>query len=78
MTQLTFSRPAACWEEALPLGNGRMGAMVFGGIAVERINLNEDTVWYGGFRIRMQGKACPGSGSCCGRIALKKRRSWRS
>lgn len=57
MTQLTFSRPAACWEEALPLGNGRMGAMVFGGTAVERINLNEDTVWYGGFRNRVNKDA---------------------
>ena len=57
MTQLTFSRPAACWEEALPLGHGRMGAMVFGGTAVERINLNEDTVWYGGFRNRVNKDA---------------------
>ncbi|HOX39798.1 MAG TPA: glycoside hydrolase family 95 protein [Candidatus Brocadiia bacterium] len=45
---LTYSRPARNWVEALPVGNGRLGAMVFGGIAEERIQFNEDTVWTGG------------------------------
>jgi len=36
------------WEEALPIGNGRLGGMVFGGICLERIQLNEDSMWYGG------------------------------
>lgn len=36
------------WNEALPIGNGAIGAMVFGGIDKERIQLNEDTLWYGG------------------------------
>lgn len=42
-----FSRPAADWNEALPVGNGRLGAMVFGGVASERLQLNEETVWTG-------------------------------
>ncbi len=46
--QLTYTRPARQWVEALPLGNGRLGAMVFGGINVERLQLNEDTLWSGG------------------------------
>lgn len=45
--KLRYSRPAAVWEEALPLGNGHMGAMVFGGTAREQIQLNEDTLWSG-------------------------------
>lgn len=36
------------WEKALPLGNGKIGAMVFGQVEKERIQLNEDSVWYGG------------------------------
>jgi len=40
------------WTDALPVGNGRMGAMVFGGVKSERILLNEDSVWSGGFRDR--------------------------
>lgn len=46
--QLWYERPAAAWTEALPLGNGRLGAMVFGGLQSERIALNESTVWTGG------------------------------
>ncbi len=47
-TTLWYQRPAAQWVEALPIGNGRLGAMVFGGIEQERIQLNEDTLWAGG------------------------------
>jgi alpha-L-fucosidase 2 len=43
-----YSKPAEEWEKALPVGNGRLGAMVFGGIKEERIQLNEDTYWSGG------------------------------
>jgi alpha-L-fucosidase 2 len=46
--RLWYRQPAATWVEALPLGNGRLGAMVFGGIENERLQLNEDTVWGGG------------------------------
>ena len=45
---LWYRRPAVEWEEALPVGNGRLGAMVFGGITQEHITLNEDTLWSGG------------------------------
>jgi alpha-L-fucosidase 2 len=45
---LWYRKPAARWNEALPIGNGRLGAMVFGGTAQERIQLNEETLWSGG------------------------------
>ena len=45
---LWYRQPAQRWVEALAVGNGRLGAMVFGGIAEERIQLNEDTLWAGG------------------------------
>ena len=45
--KLWYAQPAAKWTEALPIGNGRMGAMVFGGTASERIQFNEDTLWRG-------------------------------
>ncbi|WP_322963639.1 glycoside hydrolase family 95 protein [Sphingomonas fuzhouensis] len=45
---LWYRQPAKAWTEALPIGNGRLGAMVFGGIARERLQLNEDSLWAGG------------------------------
>ncbi len=47
-TLMWYTKPAKKWEEALPVGNGRLGAMVFGGIEEERVQLNEDTYWSGG------------------------------
>src|SRR3954469_8075691 len=47
-TTLRYGAPAQKWIEALPIGNGRLGAMVFGGIDHERLALNEDTFWSGG------------------------------
>ncbi len=44
---LWYDKPATEWVEALPVGNGRLGGMVFGGIATERIPLNEDTFFSG-------------------------------
>lgn len=44
---LWYDKPAGDWLQALPIGNGRMGAMVFGGTAEERIQFNEDTLWNG-------------------------------
>ena len=44
---LWYARPAGQWVEAVPLGNGRLGAMVFGRVDRERIGLNEDTLWDG-------------------------------
>jgi len=46
-TTLWMEAPAKEWWDALPVGNGRMGAMVFGGAAAERIALNDDTLWSG-------------------------------
>ncbi|MEO5773949.1 MAG: glycoside hydrolase family 95 protein [Sphingomicrobium sp.] len=46
-TRLWYRQPASRWEEALPVGNGRLGAMVFGRTAQERLQLNEDTLWAG-------------------------------
>ena len=45
---LFYRQPAKEWVEALPIGNGRLGGMVFGGVPAERIQLNEDTFWSGG------------------------------
>ena len=45
---LWYAKPATDWEkEALPVGNGRLGAMVFGGVGRERIQVNEDSMWTG-------------------------------
>ena len=46
---LWYRKPASNWQQqALPVGNGRIGAMVFGGAPTERLQLNEDTIWAGG------------------------------
>lgn len=45
--RLWYIRPAVQWVEALPVGNGRIGAMVFGGVEKERLQFNEDTLWTG-------------------------------
>ena len=45
--KLWYREPAQVWTDALPLGNGRLGAMVYGIPATERIQLNEETIWAG-------------------------------
>lgn len=45
--KLWYSRPATVWTEALPLGNSRLGVMVYGGTGAEELQLNEETVWGG-------------------------------
>ena len=45
---LWYDKPATKWVEALPVGNGRLGAMLFGGVTQERLQLNEGTLWAGG------------------------------
>ena len=50
--RLWYRQPAPNWNEALPIGNGRLGAMVFGGIETEHLQINEDSVWTGEFRDR--------------------------
>lgn len=47
-TILWYRRPAEVWEEALPVGNGQLGAMVFGGVGFERIQINDKSLWSGG------------------------------
>ncbi len=49
---LWYEKPAAEWNEALPIGNGRLGAMVYGQVGEEILALNEDSLWYGGPRDR--------------------------
>ncbi|WP_234414423.1 glycoside hydrolase family 95 protein [Paenibacillus sp. CAA11] len=51
-TLMWYDKPAQHWNEALPIGNGRLGGMVFGSVEQERIQFNEDSVWYGGPRDR--------------------------
>src|SRR5690349_16308756 len=46
--KLWYTQPASQFEEALPLGNGRLGIMVYGGVTTERFSLNEETLWAGG------------------------------
>ncbi|MBW9152286.1 glycosyl hydrolase family 95 catalytic domain-containing protein [Clostridium estertheticum] len=48
--KLWYDKPADLknWNEALPIGNGRLGGMVFGSVVKEHIQLNEETIWYGG------------------------------
>lgn len=47
MKEIIFNKEAQNWGEALPIGNGRIGGMVFGGTKQERLQLNEDSIWYG-------------------------------
>jgi hypothetical protein len=47
---LWFRRPAERWDTAFPIGNGRLGAMVFGHVPRERLQLNEESLWAGGPR----------------------------
>lgn len=57
--RIWYKQPAGAWEEALPIGNGKLGGMVFGDPKRERIALNEDSVWYGGPRDRNNPSALP-------------------
>jgi len=51
-SHLSYDSPAEIWHDAMPLGNGRLGAMVYGHTNIERIQLNDDSLWYGGFMDR--------------------------
>ena len=57
MSTLWYTKPAAEWEEALPLGNGRLGAMIAGNLREDRIQVNEETIWYGGWEDRLNPDA---------------------
>jgi len=53
--ELWFDRPATEWVEALPLGNGRTGLMVHGGVEVEHLQVNDGTAWSGSPRSEHAG-----------------------
>ncbi|OCT11362.1 alpha-L-fucosidase [Paenibacillus pectinilyticus] len=55
--KLWYRQPAEQWVNALPIGNGKLGAMVFGRVEQERIQINEDSLWYGGPKKREQPDA---------------------
>ncbi len=59
-TLLKYNKPAENFDQALPVGNGRIGGMIFGGAAEELIKLNEDSVWSGGLRQRVNPDAQEG------------------
>ena len=54
---IKFQQEASNWNEALPIGNGTLGAMVFGGVREERIQLNEDSLWSGSYKNRVNPDA---------------------
>lgn len=55
--KLVYDKPPKNWNEALPIGNGKLGAMLFGFGDKDRIQLNEDSIWSGGFRTRYNTEA---------------------
>ena len=57
MSKLWYNTPAATWNHALPLGNGYMGAMCYGGTVQDRFSLNDDTMWSGNFLNRINPDA---------------------
>ncbi len=57
MNRLWYTNSAKDWNSALPLGNGFMGAMCFGGNIIDRFQLNADSLWYGGYRDRINPDA---------------------
>lgn len=57
--KLYYDRPADEWVEALPIGNGRLGGMVFGGARHEKIMLNEESLWSGWFDSEADNPDCP-------------------
>ncbi len=61
---LRFDRSAKAWTEALPVGAGRIGAMVYGGTADEEIQLNEDTIWQGSPYENYNSRGAPSWAKC--------------
>ena len=77
--KLWYRQPAGAWTQALPVGNGRLAAMVFGTIPKEHIQLNEDTVWSGEKRDRSNPEAPKRwrrSAACSWRDIRRKRKHW--
>ena len=57
--KLFYKKPALRWNEALPLGNGRLGAYVYGGLPTDRVSLNLDTLWSGSGAEKESAKGLP-------------------
>ncbi|PHV71611.1 alpha-L-fucosidase [Sporanaerobium hydrogeniformans] len=57
MSKLWYREAAISWNEGLPMGNGKLGAMLFGGVETEHLQLNEDSIWYGGSQNRINPAA---------------------
>lgn len=57
--RLFYRQPAKIWEETLPIGNGSLGAMIFGGIEEEKLGLNEETLWSGYYKDKNNADAFP-------------------
>lgn len=55
--KLWYKKAAENWNEALPIGSGALGGMVFGGITKEQVQMNEESLWYGGYRDRNNADA---------------------
>lgn len=74
--ELWYTQPAVDWNAALPAGNGRLGCMQFGGVARERFQLNEDSLWSGGPMHRLNPDASatrPKSKNCSAKAACRCR-----
>ena len=72
---LWYDKPAVLWTDALPVGNGHMGAMIFGGAAHERIQFNEHTVWTGephDYAHKAPANRSPKSANCSGPASRRK------
>lgn len=77
--KLWYDEPAQVWTEALPLGNGRLGAMVFGNPGVEHIQLNEETIWADVpiiMLIPMRWNIFPKCASWCSKENILKHKHW--
>lgn len=80
MSKLWYQEPAGDWNHALPLGNGSMGAMCFGGTIQDRWSLNDDTIYSGGFMDRVNPDAREGIEPCavfCPRGVSRRQKSLR-
>ncbi len=67
---LWYDRPAETWmTEALPIGNGPMGAMLFGGTEIERVQFNEISLW-AGTRMAVEGRDDEGQDAACERLSI--------
>jgi alpha-L-fucosidase 2 len=70
--KLWYNKPAGNWNEALPIGNGTIGGMVFGNTAQERVQLNESTIWGGGPNNNLDSAAAPHVAEVRALLAQKK------